>query len=51
MSCNDIVLAQVQLERHPNISYPIPMLWVNPRGVIVLVYDSPNDVLMISQRI
>ena len=46
-----IVLAQVQLERHPNISYPIPMLWVNPRGVIVLVYDSPNDVLMISQRI
>lgn len=39
-----IVLAQVQLERHPNISYPIPMLWVNPRGVIVLVYDSPNDV-------
>lgn len=27
------------------------MLWVNPRGVIVLVYDSPNDVLMISQRI
>ena len=46
-----ITFAQIQLKRHPEISYPIPMLRVDPGGVVVLVYDYPSDVLMISQRI
>ena len=46
-----ITFAQIQLKRHPEISYPIPMLRVDPEGVVVLVYDYPSDVLMISQRI
>ena len=43
-----ITFAQIQLKRHPEISYPIPMLRVD---VVVFVYDYPSDVLMISQRI
>ena len=46
-----ITFAQIQLKRHPGISYPIPMLRVDPEGVVVLVYDYLSDVLMISQRI
>ena len=46
-----ITFAQIQLKRHPEISYPIPMLRVDPGGVVVLVYDYPSDLLMISQRI
>ena len=46
-----ITFAQIQLERHPEISYPFPMLRVDPEGVVVFVYDYPSDVLMISQRI
>ena len=45
-----ITFAQIQLKRHPEISYPIPMLRVDPEGVVALVYDYPSDVLMISQR-
>ena len=46
-----ITFAQIQIRRHPEISYPIPMLRVDPEGVVVLVYDYPSDVLMISQHI
>ena len=46
-----ITFAQIQLRRHPGISYPIPMLRVDPEGVVVLVYDYPSDVLMISQHV
>ena len=46
-----IAFARIQCFRHPNISYPFPMLRVDPSGVVVLVYDYPNDVLMISQRV
>ncbi|XP_068726722.1 uncharacterized protein [Montipora capricornis] len=46
-----IAFARIQCFRHPGISYPFPMLKVDPFGVVVLVYDYPNDVLMISQRV
>ena len=46
-----ITFARIQLQRHPEISYPIPMLRVDPEGVVVFVYDYPSDVLMISQHI
>ena len=46
-----ITFAQIQLKRHPDISYPIPMLRVDPAGVVVLVYDYRSDLLMISQYI
>ena len=46
-----ITFAQIQLKRHPEISYPIPMLRVDPEGVVVLVYDYPSDLLMISHRL
>ena len=46
-----ITFAQIQLKRHPEISYPIPMLRVDLEGVVALVYDYPSDVLLISQRI
>ncbi|XP_068698940.1 uncharacterized protein [Montipora foliosa] len=46
-----IAFARIQCFRHPGISYPFPMLKVDPSGVVVLVYDYPNDVLMISQRV
>ncbi|XP_068746323.1 uncharacterized protein [Montipora capricornis] len=46
-----IAFARIQCFRHPGISYPFPMLKVDPYGVVVLVYDYPNDVLMISQRV
>ena len=46
-----ITFAQIQLKRHSEISYPIPMLRVDPEGVVALVYDYPCDVLLISQRI
>jgi len=46
-----ITFAQIQLKRHPEICYPIPMLRVDPEGVVVLVYDYPSDVLLISERI
>ena len=46
-----IAFARIQGDRHPHISYPFPMLRVDPSGVVVLVHDYPNDVLMISQRV
>ncbi|XP_068685167.1 uncharacterized protein [Montipora foliosa] len=46
-----ITFAQIQLKRHPGISYPIPMLRADPGGVVVLVYDYQSDLLMISHRL
>ena len=46
-----ITFAQIQLKRHPEISYPIPMLRADPEGVVALVYDYPCDLLLISQHI
>ncbi|XP_068731920.1 uncharacterized protein [Montipora capricornis] len=46
-----LTFAQIQLKRHPEISYPIPMLRADPEGVVVLVYDYPSDLLMISHRL
>ena len=46
-----ITFAQIQLKRYPEIPYPIPMLRVDPQGVVVLVYDYRSDVLLVSQRI
>jgi len=46
-----ITFAQIQLKRHPDISYPIPMLRADPGGVVVLVYDYRSDLLMISHRL
>ena len=46
-----ITFARIQLQRHPEISYPIPMLRVDPEGVVVFAYDYRSDVLMISQHI
>ena len=37
-----------QNQRHSDIAYAFPMLRVNPEGVVVLVYDIHNDVLLIS---
>ncbi|XP_068725500.1 uncharacterized protein [Montipora capricornis] len=46
-----ITFAQIQLKRHPEISYPIPMLKADPGGVVVLAYDYRSDLLMISHRL
>ena len=46
-----ITFAQIQLKRHPDISYPIPMLRADPGGVVVIVYDYRSDLLMISHRL
>ena len=43
-----IAFSYIQNQRHRDIAYAFPMLRVNPEGVVVLVYDIHNDVLLIS---
>ena len=43
-----VAFSYIQKERHRDITYAFPMLRVNPEGVVVLVYDSHSDVLLIS---
>lgn len=43
-----IAFSYIQKERHRDIAYAFPMLRVNPEGVVVLVYDIHNYVLLIS---
>ena len=45
--CVATTIIFAQLQRHP----AIPMLRLDPEGVVVSVYDYPYDVLMISQHI
>ena len=43
-----ITFSYIQQEQC-KISYAVPMLRVNPKGVVVLVYDSRKDILLISE--
>lgn len=45
------IFADIQRRRHPEKHTTFPMLWVGRDGVVVLIYDRVNDILMISNVI